>query len=76
MRDLTDRALDTAAKLGATYADVRVIRPPDESIPVKKGRVGENGEGREVGSVWGHGLVISRTPRSSRRRVRSVDEAR
>ena len=61
MRDLTDRALDTAARLGATYADVRVVRRLDESISVKTGRLegvatGENegfGVRVLVGGAWG-----------------------
>ncbi len=32
MRDLSDRALDTAVQLGASYADVRVVHRQDESI--------------------------------------------
>ncbi len=39
MRDLTDRALDTAARRGASYADVRVVHRREESITVKTGRV-------------------------------------
>ncbi len=39
MREITDRALDTAASLGATYADVRIVRRLEESIAVKSGRV-------------------------------------
>ena len=39
MRDLTNRALDTASRLGASYADVRVVRRRDESISIKSGRV-------------------------------------
>jgi TldD protein len=39
MRNLTDRALDTASAKGATYADVRVVRRLEESITVKTGRV-------------------------------------
>ena len=54
MRDLTDRALDTAAKLGATYADVRVIRRRDESIAVKSGRV----EGVAMGETDGFGVRV------------------
>src|SRR5262245_32705625 len=52
MRDLTDRALDTAAHLGATYADIRVIRRRDESIAVKSGRV----EGVALGETDGFGV--------------------
>jgi TldD protein len=54
MRDLTDRALDTAAQLGATYADVRVVRRRDESIAVKTGRV----EGVAMGESEGFGLRV------------------
>src|SRR5215207_1402792 len=39
MRDLSDRSLDTAVQLGASYADVRVVHRRDESISVKTGRV-------------------------------------
>ena len=39
MRDLTDRAIDTAAALGATYADVRIVHRRDESLSVKSGRL-------------------------------------
>ena len=54
MRDLTDRALDTAAQLGATYADVRVVRRREESIAVKTGRV----EGVAMGESEGFGLRV------------------
>jgi TldD protein len=37
MREITDRALDTARARGATYADVRVVRRLEESIDVKSG---------------------------------------
>src|SRR3954469_12781 len=54
MKDLTDRALDTAAKLGATYADVRVVRRRDESIQVKSGLV----EGVALGDSEGFGVRV------------------
>src|SRR5688572_9624318 len=54
MRDLTDRVLDTAAQLGASYADVRVIRRRDESIAVKSGRV----EGVAMGETDGFGVRV------------------
>src|SRR5215218_3062202 len=54
MKDLTDRALDTAAKLGASYADVRVVRRRDESISVKSGRV----EGVAMGETDGFGVRV------------------
>jgi TldD protein len=54
MRDLTDRALDTASQLGAAYADVRVVRRRDESIAVKSGRV----EGVAMGETEGFGVRV------------------
>ena len=54
MRDLTARALDTAAQLGAAYSDVRVVRRLDESIAVKSGRV----EGVASGESEGFGLRV------------------
>ena len=39
MRDLTERALDTATSLGASYADVRIVRRHEELIAIKTGRV-------------------------------------
>ena len=54
MRDLTDRALDTAAQLGASYADVRVVRHLDESIGIKSNQV----EGVASGESEGFGLRV------------------
>jgi TldD protein len=54
MRDFTDRALDTAASLGATYADVRVVRRRSESIAIKSGRV----EGVAAGETEGFGIRV------------------
>ncbi len=54
MRDLTERALDTATTLGAGYADVRVVRRLDESIAVKSGRV----EGVASGESEGFGVRV------------------
>jgi TldD protein len=54
MRDLTDRALDTAAQLGASYADVRVVRRRDESIQVKSGLV----EGVALDDSEGFGVRV------------------
>ena len=54
MRDLTDRALDTASSLGAAYADVRVVRRLEESIAVKTGRV----EGVAIGETEGFGIRV------------------
>src|SRR6476661_628674 len=54
MRDLTQRALDTATQLGAGYADVRVVRRVDESIAIKSGRV----EGVASGESEGFGVRV------------------
>ena len=54
MRDLADRALDTAAQLGAGYADVRVVRRLEEAIAIKSGRV----EGVASGETEGFGLRV------------------
>ena len=54
MRDLTERALDTATSLGAGYADVRVVRRLDESIAIKTGRV----EGVASGESEGFGVRV------------------
>ena len=54
MRELTDRALDTAAARGAGYADVRVVRRQDESIAIKTGRV----EGVASGESEGFGVRV------------------
>ena len=54
MRDLTDRALDTAARLGAAYADVRVVRRLEESIAIKTGRL----EGVATGESEGFGVRV------------------
>ncbi len=39
VRDISDRALDTARLRGASYADVRVVRRLEESIDIKTGRL-------------------------------------
>jgi TldD protein len=54
MRDLTDRALDTATILGAGYAESRVVRRLDESIAIKTGRV----EGVASGETEGFGVRV------------------
>ncbi len=54
MRDLTDRALDTAARLGASYADVRIVRRLEESISIKTGRL----EGVATGDNEGFGIRV------------------
>ena len=37
MNDLIDRALDAADRLGAAYADVRVVERSNEQLTVKNG---------------------------------------
>src|SRR5512143_4376217 len=54
MKELTDRALDTATVLGAGYADIRVVRRRDESIAIKTGRV----EGVASGESEGFGVRV------------------
>src|SRR5437868_11625914 len=54
MRDLTDRALDTAATRGASYADARLVHRIDESVSVKSGRV----EGVASGESEGFGVRV------------------
>ena len=54
MRDLTQRALDTATALGAGYADTRVVRRLEESIAIKTGRV----EGVASGESEGFGIRV------------------
>jgi TldD protein len=54
MRDLTARALDTAASLGASYADVRIVRRREEQISIKTGRL----EGVATGETEGFGVRV------------------
>jgi TldD protein len=54
MRDLTSRALDTATALGASYADIRVIRRLEESITIKSSRL----EGVSAGESEGFGVRV------------------
>ena len=54
MKDLTDRALDTASAKGAGYADIRVVRRQDEGITIKSGRV----EGVASGESEGFGVRV------------------
>lgn len=39
MKELTDRALETARTRGASYADMRIVRREEQHITVKNGRV-------------------------------------
>ena len=82
MRDLTSRALDTATALGATYADVRVVRQLEEAITIKSGRLegvaGGESEGFGVrvlvGGAWGfaasHSLSTAEADRVAAEAVR------
>jgi TldD protein len=54
MDDLAGRALDTATRLGATYADVRVVRRREQRADVKAGRV----DGLSLGETEGFGLRV------------------
>jgi len=54
MRDLSDRALNTAQALGASYADARVVRRREESIAIKTGKV----EGVAMGETEGFGVRV------------------
>ncbi len=49
MKDLTDRALDTAAQLGASLADIRIVHRLAESILVKTGKVEAVSSGESEG---------------------------
>jgi TldD protein len=82
MRDLTQRALDTASSLGSGYADVRVVRRLDESIAIKTGRVVGVASGESEGfgvrvlvdGAWGfassHILTMAETDRVAGEAVR------
>ena len=54
MRDLCRRALDTATKQGASFADARVIRRRDEQLSVKSGRV----QAVSIGETEGFGVRV------------------
>ena len=54
MRELTERALDTAAQLGASYADIRIVHRRDESIAIKSGKL----EGVLSGESEGFGVRV------------------
>ncbi|MFO7533695.1 MAG: TldD/PmbA family protein [Candidatus Limnocylindrales bacterium] len=54
MRDLAQRALDTATQLGADYADVRSVRRRDQSVNVKVGRV----DGVRLAETEGYGVRV------------------
>ena len=39
MRDLTEKALETCSKEGASYADIRIVTIHDEDISIKRGNI-------------------------------------
>jgi TldD protein len=61
MRDLTERALETARIRGASYADARIVRRRHEALTVKSGRLeaAASGESEGIGvrvlvdGAWG-----------------------
>ncbi len=49
MRNLAERAIETAKTRGASYADCRIIFIKEEEMTVKNGRVGSLGIGEDLG---------------------------
>jgi TldD protein len=49
MKSLTDRALNTAASLGATYADMRIVDYTDQTVTTKNGVVETVGQSQDRG---------------------------
>ena len=49
MKDFTDRALNTATSLGATYADVRIVEHIEQTVTTKNGVVGSVNQGQNRG---------------------------
>ena len=70
MRDLTDRALDTATARGASYAEARVVRREERAIVVKSGTVGALATSESAGigvralvdGAWGFAATRSLRP--------------
>ena len=54
MKEFTARALDRARDLGATYADIRVVRTQKEGIQIKNGKV----EALSLGEEQGFGVRV------------------
>jgi TldD protein len=73
MRDLTERALDTATSLGAGYADARVVRRLDESVAIKTGRV--EGVASNESEGFGIRVVVDGAWGFASSHVLSLDEA-
>ena len=78
MRDLTSVALDVAKKLGASYADIRVVDKKQESVRTRNGNVESLGSSRSKGfgvrvlydGAWG----FSSSARITEDEVRRVAE--
>ena len=85
MKDLTDLALDTATRLGASYADIRIIRTQYESVSAKNEKVSGIGKSEDEGfgvrvivdGAWGYSSS-SRVTKSEIERIsaEAVDIAR
>ena len=54
MTDLARRALDTAAQLGASFTEVRLVRRREQSASVKHGRV----DALSLGETEGFGVRV------------------
>src|SRR5437016_12984600 len=54
MKEFTDRALDRARDLGATYADIRIVEAQRENINIKNGTV----EALSLGEEQGFGVRV------------------
>jgi TldD protein len=54
VKELTDRALEKAQSLGASYADIRIVNRQNESLQVKNGKV----EGLSSAEDEGFGIRV------------------
>jgi len=69
LKSLTDRALNTAAALGATYADVRIVDRTEQTVTTKNGAVGTVSQNQDLGfgvrviadGAWGFASSALRT---------------
>jgi TldD protein len=69
LKDLTDRALNTAASLGATYSDVRVVDRVEQTVSTKNGLVNRVNQTQDRGfgvrvvadGAWGFASSASLT---------------
>jgi TldD protein len=85
LKDLTDLALDTATRLGASYADIRIIQTQYESVSAKNEKVSGIGKSEDEGfgvrvivdGAWGYSSS-SRVTKSEIERIsaEAVDIAR